>query len=121
MRCIMSNIKSLIINFIKITISELISLIILTTLYYFNILNPTIYNLFKYLFFIIILLSNSIIISKSSKKDNIILSFIITISFLLITIISKKFTLKKMIYYFIIITTLLSGNILTNPNKKELS
>lgn len=91
-----------------------IFLLIINTLYYFDIVNN---NLIKYLKIIIILISSflgGLIRGYNSQNKGYInglkLSFIIVIIFLIISLLLKSFNLTDIIYYIIIILTITFGS-----------
>lgn len=108
------------------TISLIISILIISTLYYFNLISS---NTFKILEIIILLLnifiSTYILGKKTSKRgylEGIKFSLIIIILFLLLTLLSSEpLKLKSIIYYLIIMITSVFGSMfgINRRNEKE--
>lgn len=106
-------------------ISIIITLFITTTLYYFNIISQTTYNILKIIFLIISLFINSFILGKKSLKkgylEGIKLSLPIITLFLIISLITNNFKPTILIYYLIILITSIFGSMVGISTKKELN
>ncbi len=108
------------------TISLLISMLIISTLYYFNLISS---NTFKVLEIIILLLNifiSTYILGKETSKrgylEGIKFSFIIIILFILLTLLSSEpLKLRSIIYYLIIMITSIFGSMfgINRRNEKE--
>ena len=105
-------------------ISIIVTLLITTTLYYFNIINHTTYNILKIFLFIISLFINSFILGKKTSKkgylEGLKLSLPIIILFLIISLITNNFKPTIIIYYLIILITSIFGSMVGISTKKEL-
>lgn len=103
-------------------ISIIFTLLFTTTLYYFNLINHTTYNILKIILLLLSLFINSFILGKKSTKkgylEGIKLSLPIIIFSLIISLITKKFKLTILIYYLIILITSIFGSIV-GINKKN--
>ena len=98
----------------KVILSTLLSIIILnlilTTLYYFDIINNNIYNIMKMIIVLLSLFFNAFILSQNSPKYGIVEGLKLGTIFLLIMIIIKiitnsSFDIKTFIYSLIILLT----------------
>ena len=97
--------------------------LILTILYYFNIINSNLNNIFKIIIFIITFLLSGIYIGKRSNKkyylEGLKISFINIILFILISLLLKNnFNIKQFIYYLLIIIITTFGSIISINLKK---
>ena len=122
----MTYIKTYGLRIIYIFIFIILSLILTTTLYYFNIINNQTYKILKIIICLLSVFINSYILGKNTLKkgylEGLKLSLIIIPILFIITIISKK-TLKFRIilYYLIILITSIFGSMLGINRKKEKS
>lgn len=98
----------------KVILSTLLSIIILnlilTTLYYFDIINNNIYNIMKMIIVLLSLFFNAFFLSQNSPKYGIVEGLKLGTIFLLIMIIIKiitnsSFDIKTFIYSLIILLT----------------
>ena len=99
----------------------LITMLILTILNYFNIINYNVFNILKYITIIITLLIGSYKLGSTTKDKGYIsgikFALIIIIFILLFNyFIFKEFSIKTIIYYSIILTTSIVGSI-TGKNR----
>ena len=106
-------------------LSIIISISILTLLYHFNIISPTINKCLKIISLLICIFINSFILGKKSNKqgylEGIKLGIIIIIIFLLLALILKlKLKPRVILYYIIILITATLGSML-GINKKKSS
>ena len=105
-------------------LSILLSLLLITTLYYFNAISPVTYNILKIVFLLASLFINSFILGRKSEKKGFIegikLSIPLITIFLITTVINNSFSLKILLYYLIIILTASFGSIVGINTKKEL-
>ena len=122
----MTYIKTYGLRIIYIFIFIILSLLLTTTLYYFNIINNQTYKILKIIICLLSVFINSYILGKNTLKkgylEGLKLSLIIIPILFIITIISKK-TLKFRIilYYLIILITSIFGSMLGINKKKEKS
>ena len=121
----MSNIKKYLIQTLTTLGSLFILTLLTTTLYYFNLINPTTYNILKIITLLLTLFINSLILGTKTKSkgyiEGIKLSLIVIITFLLLTLIlTKTFQLKYILYYLIILITSTLGSMIGISLKKEL-
>lgn len=118
----MSNIKKYLFSLLTTLATILITLLLITSLYYFNLISPSAYNIIKIIVLLLTLFTNGFLIGKSSSKkgylEGIKLSIPIIILFLIITLITKSFTIKVILYYIILILTTSFGS-MVGINKKE--
>ena len=120
----MTYIKTYGLRIIYIFIFIILSLLLTTTLYYFNIINNQTYKILKIIICLLSVFINSYILGKNTLKkgylEGLKLSLIIIPILFIITIISKK-TLKFRIilYYLIILITSIFGSMLGINRKKE--
>ena len=120
----MDYIKSLAKSFAITIISIFIASLLLTCLYYFNIISSNIYNVMKLIIFLGAIFINSIIIGKKAKKYGLIEGLKLGGLFIIVMIITQAstkndFGLKTFIYsiiilYFANIFTKSAGNISKN-------
>lgn len=119
----MSNLKKYLIHFSITFFSIFLFLIITTTLYYFNIISPKIYNIIKLITFLLSIFINSLILGKNTSSkgylEGLKLSLFLIFLFLIITLITKSFAIKHLLYYLIIIITSVFGGMVGISNKKE--
>lgn len=113
-------------RFIWTTISIIISITILTTLYYFNIINPTIYNYLKVFILLLNIFINSYILGKQTEKhgylEGIKFSLIMITFFLIITLLTDvEIKLRLLLYYLIISITSILGSIVGISKKDKHS
>ena len=121
----MTNIKKYLIQTLITVISTILLTTLITTLYYFNIINPTTYNILKIVIILLTLFINSLILGQKSKQkgylEGIKFSSIIVIMFIILTLIlTKSFNIKYLIYYLIIIITSILGSMIGISLKKDL-
>ena len=115
-------------KYLKTIIFEFILLIcltlLLTILYYFNIISSNINNIFKIVSFIVTFFLTGVYISKRSNRkyylEGLKISGINIAIFLLISLIFKfKFSLQIILYYLIITITITIGSIIGSLFKKN--
>lgn len=120
----MSNLKKYIFFLSTTILSILISILLITTLYYFNIISPTIYNILKIIVLLLSIFINSFLLGKKAQNkgylEGLKIIIPIIIIFSLITVFSKSFTLKVLLYYLILIMTSSFGSMVGISTKKEL-
>ena len=121
----MTNIKKYLFQLLITFISLFVLTTLATTLYFFNLINPTTYNILKIVILLLTLFINSLILGKKAKckgyLEGIKLSSIIIIIFMLLTLLfTKSFDIKYIIYYLIIIITSILGSMIGISLKKEL-
>lgn len=121
----MSNIKKYLFSFLTTLITIILTLLLITTLYYFNLISPTAYNIIKIIVLLITLFINGLLLGKNSQKkgylEGIKLSIPLVLLFFIITLINKSFTLKVLLYYIIIILTTSFGSMIGINKKKNCS
>lgn len=121
MRCI-TNMKKYLFSTLVTFLSILLTLLLTTTLYYFNVISPTTYNILKIITLLLSFFINSFILGQKALKkgylEGIKLSLPIILLFLITTIITKNFSLKILLYYLIIILTSSFGS-MVGINKKK--
>lgn len=114
----MKYLKICLISFIEI----ILSISILSILYYYDMLNSNMFNIFKITLFIIIFSINGYKIEKRSKKNyyNIfIFCFIISTILLLVNFCCYKITFRLFIYILLIICSNIFGSIIYKKRKKR--
>lgn len=113
----MKYLKTCFITFIGI----IICISVLSTLYYYKIINNNTFNVLKILLLIIIFNINGYKIERISnnKRNNIIVSFIISLVLLIINICFAKISYKLFIYLIIIISSNLLGSFMFIKRKKR--
>lgn len=116
----MKYLKTLMYEFIIFTSLTLV----ISILYYFNLINNNINYIFKIFIFIITFLISGIYIAKKSKKkyylEGLKISGINILLFLIISLIFKfGFNLKQVLYYILIIIITTLGSIIGGNLKKE--
>ena len=116
----MKYIKTMIFEFTILIISTLI----LTILYYFNIISSNINNILKIIIFIITFLLSGIYIGKRANKkyyfEGLKISVINIILFLLLSLLFKyKFNISQILYYLLIIFICTLGSIIVGNFKKS--
>lgn len=122
----MNNLKTYGLRLIYTIISLLLSLILLTTLYYFNLISPTTYKVLKITIFLINIFISAYILGKKAKTKGYLegiklSSIIIPLLFILTVLTNSPLKLRIIIYYLIIIFTALLGSMIGINRKKELS
>ena len=122
MRC--SFMKKYLLSLLTTCLSIIVSLLFITTLYYFNLLNHTTYNILKIILLILSLFINSFILGKSTHQkgylEGIKLSSPIIIIFLITTLLTNNFKFTIIIYYIIILIASSLGSMIGISTKKEL-
>lgn len=121
----MSNLKKYSFHLLITLASIIITLLLTTILYYFNIINPSTYNILKIVSLLLVILINSIFLGKKAKSkgylEGLKLSLLIIFIFIILTLLfTKTFHLKYLIYYIIIMITSILGGMLGISTKKEL-
>lgn len=105
-------------------ISILLSLLLATTLYYFNIINQNTYKVLKIIIILLNIFISSFILGKKADNkgylEGIKLAIIIIPIFLILTIlINETFKLRSLLYYTIITITSITGGMIGINKKKE--
>ncbi len=121
----MSNLKKYSFHLLITLASIIITLLLTTILYYFNIINPSTYNILKIVSLLLVILINSIFLGKKAKSkgylEGLKLSLLIIFIFIILTLLfTKTFHLKYLIYYIIIMITSILGGMLGISTRKEL-
>lgn len=120
----MLNLKNYLYSIFLTIITIILTLTLITTLYYFDIISPTVYNILKIVLLLISIFINNYLIGKKSLKKGYIsgikLSLPIILIFFLISLLTKTFSPKTILYYSIILTTGILGSMLGINTKKEL-
>ena len=119
--------KDLVFKYLKGLLFFLVPFIVLTLLitilYYFDILNNQIIKYFKIIIIILSCLLGGFIIGRNSTSkgylNGIKLSGIIVIIFLILNLIFKGFKWYHLVYYFIIIVTTTIGSMIGISLKKQ--
>ena len=116
----MKYLKTLLFEFIILIISTLI----ITILYYFNISSNSLNNIFKIVIFIITFLLSGIYISRKSNKkyyiEGLKIALINILLFALLSLVFKLgFNIKQIIYYTLIILITTIGSIIGGNTKKN--
>lgn len=106
-------------------IAIFIFLILSTTLYYFNIINNTIYKVTKIIIVLLSIFINSFILGKSANQKGYLEglklgTMIIPIFFILTLITSTPLKLRVILYYMIIMISSIFGSMVGISRKKEL-
>ena len=106
------------------TISLLISLIFINTLYFFNFISTNTYKILEIIILLINIFISSYILGKSTPKkgflEGIKFSLIIISIFIIITLLIKEpLKLKLLIYYLIILITSILGSTIGINKKNE--
>jgi hypothetical protein len=97
----------------------IIFLFILTLLYYYNLINPNIYKLFKLLIILISLFISNYNLGKKTTLNKYIFSLPIIVILFIYSIIINSFKLKVLIYYLIILLISITSNSLGKKKKKK--
>lgn len=106
--------------------SIIISITILTTLYYFNIINPTIYNYLKVFILLLNIFISSYILGKQTEKygyfEGMKFALIMIIFFLIITLLTNvEIKSRLLLYYLIISITSIFGSMVGISKKDKNS
>jgi len=106
-------------------ISTLLSSLIITLLYHYNLINQTTYKLIKIIIFLLIIFINSFILGKKTLQKGYLegIKFsliIITLLISLTLILNLSFKPSLIIYYFIILSTSTLGSIIGISRKKDI-
>lgn len=102
----------------------IISLLLINTLYYFNIINNSVYKVLKIIPIIISIFINAYILGKNAEQkgylEGLKLSIIIILVFFILTLITKQpIKLKVILYYLIISITSILGSMIGINKKKD--
>lgn len=113
-------------RFLWTTISIIISITILTTLYYFNIINPTVYNYLKVFILLLNIFISGYILGKQTEKygylEGMKFALIMIIFFLIITLLTNvDVKLRLLLYYLIIAITSIFGSMVGISKKDKNS
>ena len=119
----MTFIKKYIFSTILTFLSVLIMLLVLTILYYYNLIKLGAYNILKLISLIFSTLISSIYLGTKTKQkgylEGIKLALIIITLFIIPTIILSNFNIKILIYYLIILITSSLGSMIGINIKKK--
>ena len=121
----MTNLKKYLFQILITFISLFVLTTIITTLYYFNLINPTTYNILKIITLLLTLFVNSLVLGRKAKckgyLEGIKLSAIVVVIFAILTLLlTKSFNIKYLLYYLIITITSILGSMIGISLKKEL-
>lgn len=102
----------------------LLSLLLATTLYYFNIIEQNTYKVLKIIIILLNIFISSFILGKSAENkgylEGIKLAVIVIPIFLILTILTNEvFKLRSLLYYTIITITSITGGMIGINKKKE--
>lgn len=100
----------------------IIFITILSVLYYYDIINNRIFNIFKIVLFIIIFIINGYKLERiSSRKyyNNIIFCSFISLTLILINLVYSKISFRLLIYILIIISSNFLGSFMFKKRKKR--
>lgn len=120
----MSYLKKYGLRLIYTIISILLSLFLITTLYYFNIINGTTYSILKIVIILLNIFISSFILGKKATSkgflEGIKLSVIIIPIFIILALLTNEvLKLRVIIYYIIILITSTFGSMVGISRKKE--
>ncbi len=100
-----------------------ITLIVLTTFYYFDLIGDSLFSFLELFTLTINIFVNSFILGKSASKNGYIegakFGGAIVFILLIITLIFSKFRFSVLIYYLIIITTSILGSMIGISKKRD--
>lgn len=101
-----------------------ISLIAISTLYYFNLISPNTYKVLEITILLLSIFINSFILGKKSNKrgylEGIKFSSIIIVLFIILSIIlSEALMFRNIIYYLIIMITSILGSMIGINKRKD--
>lgn len=107
-------------------ISILLTLLLITTLYYFNIIGQNTYKVLKIIIILLNIFISSFILGKKAENkgylEGIKLAFIIIPIFLILTILTDEiFKIRYFLYYTIILITSITGGMIGINKKKEIN
>lgn len=125
MRCIqVTYLKKYGLRLLYTIISILLSLLLATTLYYFNIIGQNTYKVLKIIIILLNIFISSFILGKSAENkgylEGIKLAVIVIPIFLILTILTNEvFKLRSLLYYTIITITSITGGMIGINKKKE--
>lgn len=119
----MITLKNILKQLLRIFIYFLIYSLILTILYYFNLIDEKVCNYLRFIGFIIILYFNSDNLSRKINKNNFLNGLVIGLSiifiYIIITLIMRQgITIKSFIYYLLILGVSILGS---SRKKKKIS
>ncbi len=122
----MANLKKYSIRVLYTFLSLALSLVFISTLYYFNLVNENIYKVFKIIILIVnIFISGFILGRKASSKgyfEGIKLGLLIIVLFLIMSLLGMgSLKLSIIVYYLIILISSILGSMLGILKKKEIN
>ncbi len=102
----------------------IIALVIMTTLYYFNIIGNGLHKVLKIVIVILSIFINSFILGKNAKERGYLegskLSFLVIVTFLILSLLTKQpLKVRHLLYYVIILTTSILGSMIGISRKKD--
>lgn len=105
-------------------IALLISLLLLTTLYYFNIISTNTYKIFKVVILLLNIFFSSFILGKNAQNKGFLegikfATIIIPIFFILTILTDQVLELRMLLYYLIILFSSILGGMVGISRKKE--
>ena len=111
-------------RFLWTSLSIIIGILILTTLYYFNIINTNTYNYLKIIILLLNIFISSYILGKTTEKNSYLegikFALILIITFVIITLLTHSSIRPRiLIYYLIISITSIFGGIVGISKKKD--
>ena len=118
------------INYLKrlgwMVLSIIISLVLIVTLYYFNIISSNIFHILEYSILIINIFISAFILGKCTQKkgyiEGIKYSIVIVFVFCILSLImGENFNIKMFLYYLIFIITSVLGSMIGISKTKENS
>lgn len=119
----MKFIKKYLFTISSIILSLLFLTLVLTTLYYFDLISTNTYKFFKIFIIISTLIINSIILGRKSIRngylDGITLGIMLVIFCTLVSIVNHNISLKLVLYNFIILLSSTFGSMIGINTKKE--
>lgn len=100
-----------------------ISLIFLTTFYYFDLIGDTFFSFLELITITINIFVNSFILGKKSNKNGYLegakFGGLIVLLFFIITLLFSKFHMNILIYYLIILVTAILGSMIGISKKRD--
>lgn len=119
----MKNIKKYFVTFGSIVISLILFTLILTTVYYFDLISTGTYQVFKIAILVITLILNSILLGHNSLKngylDGIKLGVMLILFCTLVCISTNQISLHLILYHFILLCCTTLGSMIGIHTKKE--
>lgn len=120
----MKSIKKYLMSISSIVLSLIILTLILTGLYYFDIISTNTYKYFKIIIIVSTLIINSIVFGRNSIKhgylDGIKLGIMLITFCTLVSILEKNISIKLILYNIIILISTTFGSMIGINTKKEI-